>query len=52
MNLPYDDQAKYFGGSDASELSMQFDFIGMQRLYLSLARGDAARSPRPCANGP
>ncbi len=41
VNLPYTDQAKFFGGPDATELSMQFDFIGMQRLYLSLARADA-----------
>ena len=42
VNLPYKEQAKFFGGPDATELSMQFDFIGMQRLYLSLARADAA----------
>jgi len=41
VNLPYPDQAKFFGGKDATELSMQFDFIGMQRIYLSLARADA-----------
>ncbi len=41
VNLPYKDQSKFFGGQDATELSMQFDFIGMQRLYLSLARSDA-----------
>jgi len=41
VNLPYRDQATFFGGMDGSELSMQFDFIGMQRLYLSLARADA-----------
>jgi trehalose synthase len=41
VNLPFKDQAKFFGGPDATELSMQFDFIGMQRLYLSLARADA-----------
>ena len=27
--------------SDGDELSMQFDFIGMQAIYLSMARGDA-----------
>jgi trehalose synthase len=41
VNLPYPDQKKFFGGNGATELSMQFDFIGMQRLYLSLARSDA-----------
>lgn len=41
VNLPYDQQLQYFGGTDGSELSMQFDFVAMQRMYLSLARGDA-----------
>jgi trehalose synthase len=40
-NLPHKDQQKFFGGSDGDELTMQFDFIGMQNLYLSLARSDA-----------
>lgn len=40
VNLPYDEQVRFFGGQDASELSMQFDFIGMQAFYLSLARHD------------
>ena len=41
VNLPYPDQKKFFGGSDGDELTMLFDFIGMQNLYLSLARADA-----------
>ena len=41
VNLPYKDQTTFFGGPDGDELTMQFDFIGMQNLYLSLARGDA-----------
>jgi trehalose synthase len=41
VNLPYDQQLQFFGGPDGGELTMQFDFITMQRLYLSLARGDA-----------
>ncbi|MFC3687067.1 alpha-amylase family protein [Aquipuribacter hungaricus] len=41
VNLPFEDQLTYFGGSEGNELDMQFDFIGMQRMYLSLARGDA-----------
>ena len=41
VNLPYPDQRKFFGGDDADELTMQFDFIAMQNLYLSLAREDA-----------
>jgi trehalose synthase len=42
VNLPFERQLEFFGGPDGDELTMQFDFIGMQRLYLSLARADAA----------
>jgi trehalose synthase len=42
VNLPHDGQLEYFGGPDGDELTMQFDFISMQNLYLSLARSDAA----------
>lgn len=42
-NLPRDQQLDYFGGHDGDGLTMQFDFITMQNLYLSLARED----PRP-----
>lgn len=41
VNVPYPDQKEFFGGPDGDGLNMQFDFIGMQNLYLSLARGDA-----------
>ncbi len=41
VNLPHKDQRAYFGGDAGDELTMMFDFIGMQALYLSLARGDA-----------
>jgi trehalose synthase len=41
VNLPRDDQVEYFGGDDADELNMQFDFVGMQAMYLSLARQSA-----------
>jgi trehalose synthase len=41
VNLPYEQQLDFFGGTDGDELTMQFDFIGMQALYLSLARGHA-----------
>lgn len=45
VNLPYPDTMPYFGARDGGgatdELTMCFDFIGMQQLYLSLARGDA-----------
>ena len=41
MNLPYEEQLQFFGGDDGDELTMQFDFIGMQALYLAMARDDA-----------
>lgn len=40
VNLPHSQQLAFFGGKSADELHMQFDFIGMQATYLSLARGD------------
>lgn len=40
VNLPYAEQKTFFGGRDGDELTMMFDFIGMQNLYLSLARED------------
>lgn len=45
VNLPYKEQLDYFGDKQGEELTLQFDFIGMQALYLSLARSD----PRPLA---
>ncbi|KJE20008.1 glycosidase [Frankia torreyi] len=41
VNLPYDDTRRFFGDEDGDELTMCFDFPGMQRLYLALARHDA-----------
>src|SRR6476620_7507596 len=41
VNLPHKDQKTFFGGRDGDELTMQFDFIGMQNTYLALARQDA-----------
>lgn len=41
VNVPYKEQKKFFGGADGDGLNMQFDFIGMQQIYLSMARGDA-----------
>jgi glycosidase len=41
VNLPHRDQETFFGGAEGDELTMQFDFIGMQSFYLSLARRDA-----------
>ncbi|MEJ2852301.1 MULTISPECIES: alpha-amylase family protein [unclassified Saccharothrix] len=44
VNLPYTDTMKFFGSADGvgDELNMCFDFIGMQQMYLSLARKDAS----------
>src|SRR3712207_3970667 len=41
VNLPHKEQRTFFGGRDGDELTMQFDFIGMQSTYLALARQDA-----------
>jgi trehalose synthase len=41
VNLSYQEQLEYFGGAEGNELNMQFDFLSMQHLYLSLARQDA-----------
>lgn len=45
VNMPYDQQATWFGPA-RDGLQLQFDFPAMQRMYLSLARGDA----RPLAD--
>ncbi|TDD46050.1 trehalose synthase [Kribbella antibiotica] len=42
VNLEYPDVRRFFGDEDGDELTMCFDFIGMQRMYLSLARNDPA----------
>ena len=40
VNLTYPETMTFFG-AERDELTMCFDFIGMQRMYLSLARGNA-----------
>ncbi|MFP5282251.1 MAG: alpha-amylase family protein, partial [Actinomycetes bacterium] len=57
VNVSHEEQLTFFGGADGDELHMQFDFLGMQALYLSLARRDAGPliaslqdRPRPSAN--
>ncbi|WP_018657469.1 alpha-amylase family protein [Actinomadura flavalba] len=40
VNLPYPDAMEFFG-DEAPELTLSFDFPGMQAMYLGLARGDA-----------
>lgn len=42
VNIPYKDQYTFFGQEHGDGLTMQFDFIGMQAAYLSLARQDPA----------
>ncbi|MGH8939873.1 MAG: alpha-amylase family protein, partial [Actinomycetes bacterium] len=43
VNLPYQDIMSFFGSPEGvgDQLTMCFDFITMQRMYLSLARADA-----------
>jgi len=41
VNVERTDQLAFYGGTDGDALTMQFDFIVMQNLYLSLAREDA-----------
>ncbi|WP_153393135.1 alpha-amylase family protein [Ornithinicoccus halotolerans] len=41
VNVPHEQQRKYFGGDSGDELHMLFDFVSMQACYLSLARQDA-----------
>jgi len=52
VNLPYEDQLSFFGGADGDELTMLFDFVGMQSCYLSLARQDATPLVRTLTNRP
>ncbi|GAA1533950.1 alpha-amylase family protein [Kribbella lupini] len=42
VNLPYKETRQFFGDEDGDELTMCFDFIGMQKMYLSLAQQDPA----------
>ena len=41
VNLPHEQQRLFFGDGGGDELTMMFDFVSMQNLYLSLARQDA-----------
>ncbi|WP_299166885.1 alpha-amylase family protein [uncultured Arthrobacter sp.] len=51
VNLPYEQQVEFFGDA-ADELTMQFDFVTMQQMYLSLARGDARPLSRTLTDRP
>ncbi|MGR6914120.1 alpha-amylase family protein [[Actinomadura] parvosata] len=46
VNVPYKDLIAYFGDGLGDQITMCFDFIGMQNAWLSLARSDAT----PLAN--
>jgi trehalose synthase len=56
VNLPYPDTMAFFGAADGGgstdELTMCFDFIGMQHMYLALARGDAEPLAETLRNRP
>ncbi len=52
VNLPFEQQLEFFGGTDGDELTMQFDFISMQATYLSLARADAGPLARALTGRP
>jgi glycosidase len=41
VNLPFEQQREYFGDEHGDELHMLFDFVGMQAIYLAMARSDA-----------
>ena len=41
VNLEGPEARKFFGDEDGDELHMLFDFVGMQAMYLALARGEA-----------
>ncbi|GGP54174.1 alpha-amylase family protein [Saccharothrix coeruleofusca] len=42
VNLPYTETMKFFGDGVGDELHLCFDFIGMQQMFLSLAREEAS----------
>ena len=41
VNVPYGEMTRFFGDEDGDELTLQFDFVANQALWLSLARQDA-----------
>ncbi len=51
VNLPYKDQLRYFG-DEGDELTMMFDFMAMQNLYVSLAKNDARPLARTLSKRP
>ncbi|MFI6602228.1 alpha-amylase family protein [Nonomuraea sp. NPDC050536] len=41
VNVPYEELTEYFGAGLGDQLTMCFDFIGMQRAWLAMARSEA-----------
>jgi maltose alpha-D-glucosyltransferase/alpha-amylase len=41
VNLPAEEQYRFFGDEDGDELQLMFDFLLMQATHLAFARGDA-----------
>jgi trehalose synthase len=52
VNLSHVQQRRFIGDEDGDELTMLFDFIGMQNLYLALARSDAGPLTRALESRP
>ncbi len=52
VNLPYEEQLTYFGGAQGDELTLMFDFVLMQNLYLAMARRDAGPIATTLRNRP
>ncbi|WP_405009231.1 alpha-amylase family protein [Kitasatospora sp. NBC_01539] len=53
VNLPYEETRAFFGDPvSGGELTMCFDFIGMQQMYLSMARREAAPLARSLRERP
>lgn len=51
VNVPYADQKAFFG-DEGEELTMQFDFVLMQQMYLAFARRDATLIARALEQRP
>ncbi|GAA3256419.1 alpha-amylase family protein [Nonomuraea helvata] len=52
VNVPYKDLPSYFGEGLGDQLTMCFDFIGMQNAWLSMARSDATPLARALRERP
>lgn len=52
VNLPYEEQRTLFGTDGEGELTLVFDFVAMQNMYLSLARQDATAFARALRGRP